>query len=504
MSHRLFYILSLSIFLVGCAKDSSNSSEADPSDKTPDSSLMAGQGIMVGELTDQSAFVQVRLTQGDQLIERDLPGVPGVVKFTLSQGDTQIGDAVTVQALETYDFIARSVWDGLSPGTEYTCKTEIGADENSLQPGPTATFSTLYGAELNEPLSFVVVTGMNFAKFHGDDRIDLEQHKIENNRELPEPYSGPDKHLGYPALNTILKKKPLFFVGTGDNVYYDTPDNPRAETVKELRQKWHEQFRQPRFISLFAAVPTYWEVDDHDYRIDDGDNSGDYKPTPETARRMMLEQLPIAAHGDENVKTYRTHRISKDLQLWFTEGRIYRSDNAAPDGPEKTIWGEEQKEWLKKTLVESDAAFKILISPTPMIGPDDLRKTDNHTNVGGFQHERDEFFDWLNESGVAKQNFYIVCGDRHWQYHSIHPSGIEEFSSGALIDENSRPGRLPGDPKSTDPEGTIKQPYSQREASGGFLEIQLTPQSETGSSKLAFLWNDEHGEIQHEEVKTAD
>jgi len=264
-----------------------------------------------------------------------------------------------------------------------------------------------------------------------------------------------------------------------------------------MRQKWHEQFVQPRYIDLFAAVPTYWEIDDHDYRIDDGDNTGDHKPSSAEGRQVMLEQLPVAASDDADAKTYRTHRVSKDLQVWFTENRMYRSPNAMEDGPGKSIWGAEQKAWLKKTLAASDATFKILISPTPMIGPDDARKFDNHTNINGFQHERDEFFAWLNETGIAKKNFYLMCGDRHWQYHSISPEGIEEFSCGALVDANSRPGRKPGDPKSTDPEGTIKQPYSQSEKSGGFLEVKVEP------GKLQFIWHDEKGAVLHEHTKTA-
>jgi len=108
-----------------------------------------------------------------------------------------------------------------------------------------------------------------------------------------------------------------FFIGTGDNIYYDTPNDPQAKSIAELRQKWHEQFVQPRYRDLFAAVPTYWEIDDHDYRIDDGDNSGDHAPSVALAQRMMLEQLPYAPMGDTTTKTYRTHRVSKDLQIWF-------------------------------------------------------------------------------------------------------------------------------------------------------------------------------------------
>jgi alkaline phosphatase/alkaline phosphatase D len=175
-----------------------------------------------------------------------------------------------------------------------------------------------------------------------------------------------------------------------------------------------------------------------------------------------------------------------------------------PDGPDKTIWGAEQKEWLKRTLQESDATFKLLISPTPMIGPDDLRKKDNHTNIGGFRHERDEFFDWLKATGVADRHFYIVCGDRHWQYHSIHPSGLEEFSCGALVDANARLGRKPGDPKSTDPDGLIKQPYYQTPASGGFLLVDVTPSTDSQPPRLTFRFMDENGKLLHEHEVIAD
>ncbi len=337
---------------------------------------------------------------------------------------------------------------------------------------------------------------MNYAKFHGSDQIDRARHLEHNNAELPGPYSGPDKQLGYPALAAILEREPHFFVGTGDNVYYDTPREGRAETLEEMRQKWHEQFVQPRYRELFAATPTFWMIDDHDYRVDDCDNTGDYAPAPELGQRVMLEQLPYARMNEPQPLTYRTHRISRDLQIWLPEGRLYRSPNATPDGPEKTIWGAEQKAWLKSTLGESDATYKLLISPTPMVGPDDLRKKDNHTNIGGFRAERDEFFDWLRETGIDEKGFYVICGDRHWQYHSIHPTGIEEFSSGALVDANSRLGRKPGDPKSTDPEALIEQPYYQDPRSGGFLEVEVARVPDSGP-RLELTWRDEHGEVLH-------
>jgi len=471
---------------------------------------LAGMGIMVGEVTTSSALVQVRLTTADHLVDGDVPGSAGIVEFVL-RPQQHADDASAppskistqfVTATDERDFIARASFTALVSGTRYVCTTRIGADKRSLTAGPTARFATLPGPNAAKPVRFVVVTGMNYAKFHGDERIDKKQHKLQNNAALPPPYGGPDKQLGYPALKTILSLKPDFFVGTGDNVYYDTPTKPRAETIVQMRRKWHEQFVQPRYRDLFAAVPTYWEIDDHDYRVDDCDNAGQYMPSPEMGRRLMLEQLPVAAADAHDAKTFRTHRVSRDLQIWLTENRMYRSPNKTPDGPDKTIWGREQKEWLKRTLKESDATFKFLISPTPMIGTDDLRKTDNHTNIRGFQHERDEFFAWLKESGVADDDFYIVCGDRHWQYHSISDGGVEEFSCGALVDQNARLGRKPGDPQSTDPEARIRQPYSQSSASGGFLLVEVTPAAKETRARLAFRFHDDLGKVLYECVKT--
>jgi len=97
-----------------------------------------------------------------------------------------------------------------------------------------------------------------------------------------------------------------------------------------------------------------------------------------------------------------------------------------PDGPEKTIWGKEQMDWLKSTVEHSDATFKVLISPTPIVGPDRQNKNDNHANEG-FKHEGDLVRKFISE----QKNMFTVCGDRHWQYISRDAAtGLVEFSCG--------------------------------------------------------------------------
>lgn len=472
------------------------------------------QGILAGEVSDTSVLLQARLTSTDPMVDRHwsgIMGVKGVGRFEVSEGADFTRSRFTnwIEAVPEYDFIVKTKVSDLKPGTRYSYRLHYGPDRERTRTSSVGKLKTHAGPDAEDEVSFAVVTGMNYSAFH---------HYGQRSR-WP-PYQGTDKHLGYPALAAMLKIKPDYFVATGDNVYYDAPAVGRAETPHQIRLKYQEQFSQPLFLDLFREVATYWIKDDHDHRFNDSDavnpfllsglvstSDDDYPdeniapwragsghlPTHETGIHMFHEQLPVVDPLDTDPTTYRTYRVTKSLQIWLVEGRDYRSPNDMADGPNKTIWGAEQKAWLKRTLVESDAAFKILISATPMVGPDSINKRDNHVNIRGFRHEGDEFFRWLTENGFRDQNFYVVCGDRHWQYHAVHPTGFEEFSSGAFVDANSIPGSQPGDANSTDPEAKVRHLYHNEEPTGGFLVITVQPTSAGGKARGAFEFFDEKG-----------
>jgi len=383
------------------------------------------QGEMAGEVTETSVILQSRLTKTKRTIDGDIPGAKGIARFELclKRDFKNVSKTDWIAAVPDNDFIVKTKISGLQAGTRYYYRLLYGPDRENFKSGPICEFRTLFGKDISKPVSLVVVTGMNFAFFQNGSRGNGQG-----------AYRGKDKSRGFPALASILKLKPDYFVGTGDNVYYDHPAKTRAKSKPGMRRKWHEQFSQPRFVELFRSVPTYWEKDDHDYRYNDSDNRPGKLPSMELGKAIFREQVPVVDPADSSAVTYRTFRISRDLQIWLTEGRDYRSPNNMPDGPEKTLWGQKQIAWLKLTLLESDATFKILINPTPMVGPDGKGKRDSHININGFRHERTLFFDWLKKNGFLKRNFYFVCGDRHWQYHAVDPSGFEEFSCGALVD----------------------------------------------------------------------
>lgn len=484
----------------------------------PDFPINLRQGLMAGEVGETSAILQSRLTSSNPRQDPRWEGIRGArgwARFEIAANGEFRGSRMTdwIEASPYSDFLVKVKVGGLEPATRHHYRMHYGPRKDDLRISDAGTFRTLAGASTAEAYSFAIVTGMNYSFFHytGSGR--------------KPPYSGPDKALGYPALASMLRLRPDFFVGTGDNVYYDHPGHRgRAQTRHEMRKKHHEQYSQPRFLDLFASVATYWMKDDHDHRFDDsdavnavrirapkqldyyprtniheGESGSGFQPSHELGIAVFQEQLPVVDPAEADPVTFRTHRVSRDLQVWLVEGRDYRSPLDQPDGPRKTIWGERQKEWLLRTLQESDATFKMLLSATPMVGPDSSSKRDNHTNLNGYRHEGEEFFRRLAESGVSPEEFFIACGDRHWQYHSIRPDGYEEFSSGALVDANSILGSFPGDPDTTDPEGKIRQPYHSPEASGGFLVVSVEPDGDAGVARFQFY--DENGKLLYEHSK---
>ena len=444
------------------------------------------QGEMAGEVTASSVLLQSRLTAPAVDDDGDVPGAVGVARFELATNPGFRNGRFTdwTSSDSSDDFIVKRAVAGLQPNTRYFYRLIYGSDREHTAYGSVRTFRTLPAADDPQPTSFVVVTGMHYGKFHKGPEVD-----------------DAEKLMGFPALEAIRQLSPDFFVGTGDNVYYD--HDPDVHSLAELRKKWHEQFVQPRFVRLFGEVPVYWEKDDHDYRYNDADTTGDRPPSHRLGMDVFREQVPVTDPATPDAVTYRTHRIGELLQIWLVEGRDYRSPNLASDGPEKTIWGEDQRAWLQETMLSSTAPFKIIISPTPMVGPDDAYKKDNHTNPDGFRHEATEFFEWIRENDMLEKGLYVICGDRHWQYHSIHPSGLEEFSTGALVDANSRLGRLPGDPESTDPGALIRQPYTSAEPSGGFIHVSVEPGARPDSATARFVFFDEHGDALYSVEKTA-
>jgi len=455
--------------------------------------------ILSGALTASSIILQVRFSSSDTLINYDVPAIAGSGCFQVSEDSSfyQVKETEWIKTGPAEDFIIKKYISDLAPDTRYYYRVKaLITNEVDTIYSSAGQFNTLPDPESKRTVSFAVSTGFHYEKFYGIDS------RVNKDSQYP-PATGLDKEMGFGAFDQVRKLEPDFFVANGDVVYYDNSEL-RAKNVGEMRAKWHRYLAMPRNKELCTSMPVIYLKDDHDYRFNDCDTT-DIKfsePSHLLGIQVFKEQVPVTDPENKLAKTYRTVQAGKLLQIWFLEGRDYRSPNLMEDTAEKTIWGYKQKQWLKQTLLESQATFKIIVSPTPMIGPDDAYKKDNHTNSGGFQSEQKEFFQWLLDNNFFDKDLYFICGDRHWQYHSKHPNGFEEFSSGAFINQNSRPGRKPGDPKSTDPEAKIVSSYMQYdEWGGGFLYVKAFLDDDLPNIRFSF--RDVNGQERYSVKKTS-
>ncbi len=435
-------------------------------------------GLKLGEVTDASAIGWMRITEraarrSDGVLRRgrpqpldpklrieDLegacPGASGSVRMSVAAREDLRGAVRTrwEEVRAAADFTHQFRLAGLRPDTEYFYAAETRRPGGRLDEPLRGRFRTAPRPQDPAPVSFTMTTCQKYSELDHPD--------------------------GFHIYESMLRLAPRFFLSTGDIVYYDS-DDPRAVTPALARYHWHRMFSFPRHRQLLLNVPGYWSKDDHDTLSDDTwpeqPHGPEYKLTFRQGLGIFREQVPMGE------RTWRTFRWGRTLQIWLVEGRDYRSPNPMPDGPEKTIWGQAQKDWLKRTLVESDADWKVLITPTPIVGPDRPNKADNHSNRA-FAHEGREFREWVR--GALGESFVTVNGDRHWQYHSVDPeTGLHEFSVGPASDSHA--GGAPGE----DP-----RYHRFYRVQGGFLDVAAARKA--GESRIEFRLRDVYGQTVYE------
>lgn len=393
--------------------------------------VFQANGIKIGEVTQANAIVWTRLTASPELnangiqwenirkpngkspvpdgktladMEAAVPGARGSIQLVHWAADSEASklESEWIEVDADTDFTHQFTLSGLTANTAYQLEVRSRITAGVAGQIVKGSFRTAPLADQQRNVTFMVVTGQDYPR-----RDDVANgHRI------------------YPHMQQL---QPDFFVHTGDIEYYDKP-KPLATNVALARFKWNRLYALPFERAFHKVTASYFIKDDHDTLKNDcwpGQTYGDL--TWEQGLAIFKEQVPMGE------RTYRTVRWGKDLQVWLVEGRDFRSPNNMLDGPEKTIWGEEQKQWFFETVKASDATFKILISPTPLVGPDRDNKGDNHSNKR-FAYEGKQLRDFIGK----QKNMFVCCGDRHWQYVSVDTeSGVREYSCGPTSDKHA-------------------------------------------------------------------
>jgi alkaline phosphatase D len=409
-------------------------------------------GVKIGEVGADRAVVWTRRTT----VSADDPAAAADGEMRLlwwMEGDDGVRSSAWVPVTVAADGVHQFRLDALRPGTAYALEVHTRAGAGAPVDVLPASFTTAPPADADGPARFVVTTCQGYGRRDEGER-------------------------GHRIYGSMLALEPDFFVHAGDVVYYDR--DPKARDVAAARRKWHRMYALPLQREFHRVVPSYFIRDDHDTLKNDcwpGQTYGDI--TFERGLELFDEQVPSGP------SPYRRVRWGRHLELWLLEGRAYRSPNRAPDGPDKTILGREQWDWLERTLAYSDATHRVVVSATPIVGPDRTAKADNHANRA-FAHEGER----LRALLAAHPGVVVVCGDRHWQYASVDPvTGLREFACGPSTDAHA--GGFSED-RRTDAHRYLA-------VRGGFLSVSVEPRRDGGAA-MTVRHHDTEGVVLHETV----
>ncbi len=224
-------------------------------------------------------------------------------------------------------------------------------------------------------------------------------------------------------VNEILKREPNAMMLLGD-IAVDDRENQinmhRADyLLRDLSKAWSD---------LAANVPLYSAWDDHDYFNNDlsGIPQGFTNNDREKVREVWFQNWNNPVINEEGI--YFNTRIGP-VEVIMLDTRSCRDVNRRDEYG--SYLGLEQIIWLKETLKNSDAPFKIISSGT--MWSDYV--TNGKDSWGTWDKQaREEIFSFIEEEKIS--GVLLISGDRHGArgFSIPRPSGFEfyEFEAASL------------------------------------------------------------------------
>jgi len=219
----------------------------------------------------------------------------------------------------------------------------------------------------------------------------------------PDPtFPGRDYGGGFGIFQSIADMKPDVMLWLGDNLYLQQPDfyDPQSMATRYRRQRAFEPLQ-----SLLTATTHLAIWDDHDFGPNDSDTSYVFKS--ETLN-LFTRYWPNPSFGLPDVPGAFGVARYGDVMFFLLDDRYYRSPDLWPDGPDKTMFGVRQLEWLKQALVSAPRnAIKIIAG-----GSQFWNRPNRFEGWHQFATEQRAFAEWLAARRI--DGVLFVSGDRHY------------------------------------------------------------------------------------------
>lgn len=228
----------------------------------------------------------------------------------------------------------------------------------------------------------------------------------------------------------LVDAAPELLVTLGDFPYTD--NGPPAQDVATYRERHVETRTLGRVRTLLQAMPVRAIYDDHEVINDWDAMRAAAQPARYAAGVSVWDEFFPLRDAAGEVR-YRSWRHGAHAECFLLDCRRFRSANADPDGPAKTMLGAAQRAWLLDGLARSTATFKLVFTGVPLdhgLGMDHWR---------GFLTERQAIFDAL----VGIPGVVFFSGDQHSFGAFRHAYGIREFQTGPFARGIIPPGPSP-------------------------------------------------------------
>lgn len=206
-------------------------------------------------------------------------------------------------------------------------------------------------------------------------------------------------------FETMANEKAAFMLWLGDAWYTREVDYYSSWGL------WYRASRDraiPVLQKFWKAMPHMAIWDDHDYGPND---IGKNYVLKETSRDIWTKYWCNPSYGENNQGTYSMISWG-DADFFLTDNRWWRSADKMKDSvngfpnPEKEMLGQQQMEWLKNSLLYSNATFKIVV-----VGSQVLNPVSPFDKWWDFPAEYDELMNFLREYKI--NGVVFLTGDRH-------------------------------------------------------------------------------------------
>jgi alkaline phosphatase D len=214
------------------------------------------------------------------------------------------------------------------------------------------------------------------------------------------PYGGDTS-----IFETMAKEKAAFMLWLGDNWY--TRDVDYFDRWGLWYRASHDR-SSPVLKNLLKSTSHIGIWDDHDYGPND---IGTNYILKDESRKVFNSYFPNTSAGVNGEGIYTMYSYG-DMDLFLMDDRWWRSTDEMKDSvngkpnPAKTLWGKLQLQWLKNSLLYSNAPFKIIATGSQVLNP-----VSPYDKLLDFPAEYYELMDFLKENKINGMLF--LTGDRH-------------------------------------------------------------------------------------------